>query len=102
MNECFFEWLFFWIRKQKKVAPFLHLFLSHIHIYIPYFDLMYVYLLLILLPAMELEQWEDCSLSLEKKTVTLKMSIFNYSQNKKVQRKTVINNQQPAVFIVFV
>ena len=51
---------------------------------------------------MELEQWEDCSLSLEKKTVTLKMSIFNYSQNKKVQRKTVINNQQPAVFIVFV
>ena len=63
---------------------------------------MYVYHLLILLPAMELEQWEDCSLSLEKKAVTLKMSIFNYSQNKKVQRKTVINNQQPAVFIVFV
>ena len=28
---------------------------------------MYVYHLLILLPAMELEQWEDCSLSLEKK-----------------------------------
>ena len=78
-----------------------------------YFYLTFTFIFLILISCMYIiyyfccQQWNQNNGKIapflqKKKTVTLKMSIFNYSQNKKVQRKKVISNQQPAVFIVFV
>ena len=55
------------IYKNKYLlnSVFFHVFLSRIYFCIPYFDLIYISHLLILLSAVESEQWEDCSLSLE-------------------------------------
>ena len=55
------------IHKNKYLlnSVFFHVFLSRIYFCILYFDLIYISHLLILLSAVESEQWEDCSLSLE-------------------------------------
>ena len=74
------------------------IFISHLHLY-PYFDLIYISHLLILLPAVELEHWENCSLS--SKTDSDFEDVNSQLQSERKSREEN-GNQGPVIFIVFV
>ena len=72
--------------------------MSHLHLY-PYFDLMYLSHLLILLPAVESEHWGNCSLSSETDSDFEDVNSQLQSERKSREEN---GNQRLVIFIVFV
>ena len=64
-NEKIWKESCLYLLQIKKTWAQAHIHTSKYYIYISYFDRIYISHVFIFLPAVESEQWEDCSLSSE-------------------------------------